>query len=547
MIKTRKDNNWVKKPLSIALKGVLITSCLVTSSAYSKVDEDQTIQIVGGSESVPYSRPYQVALLMNGRQGCGGTLINSRWVLTAAHCLDSASTNSLTVKVGSHSLRANDGQLLNVSQIITHENWRGANGIRSGYDIALLRLASAADAQYIPAKLPTQAIENQYAGVGRYVTVSGWGLTSNRGNPSDTLREVNLPVISNSSCSSELQFNIPGSVICGGGQGGVSACNGDSGGPYAIKANGEFYSIGTVSWGSACRGATAFTRTLSYLDWIESKTGISGGDEDALPIARFSTNINGQTVSFSNASTDDQGIQSYAWNFGDNQTSTAVEPSHSYDQDGSYTVSLTVTDTIGQVGTTSQLVTIETGVVTPPGCNGIQAWNASTSYGINDMVSYSSRKYQSTWWSTGARPDVYSNVWRDLGVCSDNGENQAPVAQFSFSAADLTVSFIDSSSDDQGITAWNWNFGDGSQSNLSDPVHNFITEGSYNVTLTVSDAQGLISSYSQQVVVSNTDNQGCQGIAPWDANKVYLGGDQVAFNGIKYTANWWTTWQATHW
>jgi len=102
------------------------------------------------------------------------------------------------------------------------------------------------------------------------------------------------------------------------------------------------------------------------------------------------------------------------------------------------------------------------------------------------------------------------------------------------------VSFTDSSSDDQGISAWNWNFGDGAQSNLSDPVHNFITEGSYNVTLTVSDAQGLTSSYSQQVVVSQVDDQSCQGIEQWDASKVYLGGDQVALNGLKYTASWWT-------
>jgi secreted trypsin-like serine protease len=96
----------------------LLLSLVFTPLIYSDIAQsnpDITPQIVGGSESQPYSRPYQVALLMNGRQGCGGTLISNNWVLTAAHCLDSASTNSLTVKVGAHSLSQNDGQQIAVS------------------------------------------------------------------------------------------------------------------------------------------------------------------------------------------------------------------------------------------------------------------------------------------------------------------------------------------------------------------------------------------------------------------------------------------------
>ena len=269
---TRDAVLW--QALPVAITSVMLSSFIPFTEA---MEDDYQAEIVGGKEAIPYSRPYQVALLMNGRQGCGGTLISPNWVLTAAHCLDNAYPSAMTVRVGAHSLSRNDGQTIQVSQIIVHENWYGANNIRSGYDIGLLKLSSPASSQYQPAKLPTATIEQQYAGIGDAVTVSGWGLTYHRGQQSDVLREVNLPVISNSSCSQRLNFNIPSSVICGGGEGGVSACNGDSGGPYAANINGTYYNFGIVSWGINCQGATAFTRVSSYVDWIKQKTGIGDG------------------------------------------------------------------------------------------------------------------------------------------------------------------------------------------------------------------------------------------------------------------------------
>lgn len=406
----------MKKHFRLAVS-VLSTLCVLpfTSMAASSTPVKPTI--VGGIETTPNSRPYQVALLMNGRQGCGGTLISPNWVLTAAHCVDGASTSSLTVQVGAHSMSRHDGQNIRVSQIITHENWSGAQGIRSGWDITVLKLASPASANIKPAKLPTVAIENQIAGIGKSVTVSGWGLTRNQGSPSDVLREVNLPVLSNQVCSSELNFNLPASVICGGGAGGVSACNGDSGGPFVAAQNGNFYSIGIVSWGNSCVGATAFTRTSSYLPWIAQKTGITpdetgGGDQK--PVASFSSNIVGMNASFKDASSDDKGISNWAWSFGDNSSSTQQSPNHSYASAGTYNVSLTVTDTAGQSNSMSQLVKIGG----DSGCGNITAWSASVTYKVMDMVSFMGNKYQASWWSNAARPDVYSNVWTLLGSCS---------------------------------------------------------------------------------------------------------------------------------
>lgn len=512
-------------------------STLMASSYGALAFDDVKPNIVGGSESTPYSRPYQVALIMNGRQGCGGTLISKDWVLTAAHCLDNASTASLKVRVGAHSISRNDGQTISVSQIINHEYWRGANGIRSGYDIGLLRLASPASSEYIPAKLPTQQIEQAYANVGDYVTVSGWGLTYNQGSPSDVLREVKLPVISNSSCSSQLNYNMPSSVICGGGTGGVSACNGDSGGPYAVKVGNDFYSIGTVSWGIACSGATAFTRTTSYLDWIKQKTGIGGGTTDNAPTANFSFTVNGLTAQFNDSSSDDNGINSYQWEFGDGSSSQQQNPSHQYQQAGTYTVKLTVVDTANQSNSLTKSVTVSEGHQT--GCDGLTAWSASQSYALGDKVSFNGRKYEATWWSTGAQPDVYSNVWRDLGTCDTNGGDQAPTADFSFSVSGSTVQFTNLSSDDNGISSVDWRFGDGNTSQSMSPSHSYATAGNYSVTLTVVDSSGQTDSISKTLTITEGNQNNCQ--APtWDALQVYLAGDQVSLNNNVYQANWWT-------
>ena len=545
-------------------KGNKQTSAILSFSAIAVVGAlsattvqavDVTPQIVGGTESTPYSRPYQVALLMNGRQGCGGTLISKDWVLTAGHCLDSASTSNLTVKIGAHSMSAGDGTTHRVSQIISHEYWRGANNITSGYDIAVLRLATPASSSITPASLPTQAIADQIAGVGQYATVSGWGLTyGGSRTPSDKLREVALPVISNSSCSSQLGANVGNGVICGGGPNGTSACNGDSGGPYAVQSGGKYYSIGTVSWGKNCVGATAFTRTTAYLDWIESKTGVTpggGGDVDEAPEARFSSSVSGYSVSFTNNSTDDKGIASSSWSFGDGNTSYATSPSHTYANAGSYTVTLTVTDTKGQRDSSAVSITIA-GDTCPQALTSAEsypAWSASASYTIGDKVSHQGVNYEATWWSTGAVPTVYTNVWKVIGTGNGDGDNQcpdeneAPVASFSVSTNELTASFTNSSSDDNAVVSNRWNFGDGVTSSSVNPNHTYASDGTYTVTLTVTDAQGLSSTTSKSVSVSGgvIVDPGCDGVAPWSATTSYAVGDVVAYNGIKYDAIWWST------
>lgn len=86
----------------------------------------------------------------------------------------------------------------------------------------------------------------------------------------------------------------------------------------------------------------------------------------------------------------------------------------------------------------------------------------------------------------------------------DPPENQAPTADFSFSASGLSVDFTDVSTDSDGTVAqWSWNFGDGNGSTAQNPSHSYGAGGTYTVTLTVTDDDSATDDVSQIVTVAD--------------------------------------------
>lgn len=260
------------------------------------------------------------------------------------------------------------------------------------------------------------------------------------------------------------------------------------------------------------------------------------------PDANYSSTTNGLTAHFTDQSTDDSGVTSRNWTFGDGNTSTATNPSHTYASDGTYSVTLTVSDIEGLTDSHSTQVTVSDGVVIGD-C--APAWSASTNYKVGDKVSHDGYEYESIWWSTGASPAIYSNVWKKLGECDGStgpGDNQAPVASFSYNTTELSVNFTNLATDDKGVTSYSWSFGDGSSSTNANPSHSYSTAGTYQVSLTVYDAEGLNHTASQSVSVSEDgNNQGCGGLAAWSVTTSYAVGDKVSYKGNKYDAIWWST------
>ncbi len=139
-------------------------------------------------------------------------------------------------------------------------------------------------------------------------------------------------------------------------------------------------------------------------------------------------------------------IANYAWNFGDGQTGSGVNATHTYTTSGVYTVGLTITDDQGGTATDSVQVT-----------------------------------------GTAA--------------------NIPPVAQFTHSCTDLSCIFDGSASNDPDgtISSYAWNFGDGKTATVPSPSHDYTTPGQFTVSLTVTDNRGATNTATAQVTVTAAD------------------------------------------
>jgi xanthomonalisin len=143
----------------------------------------------------------------------------------------------------------------------------------------------------------------------------------------------------------------------------------------------------TTGWGSL--DITKFSAYVSKY-WGGSSSGGGGTPPPAgNPVANFTDTVSGLTANFTNSSTDTGAtISSYAWTFGDNGTSTAASPSHTYAAAGTYTVTLKVTDSTGATSTKSGSVTVTSSSGGGGGSSGV--FSNTKAVVINDNATISS-------------------------------------------------------------------------------------------------------------------------------------------------------------
>uniref|UniRef100_A0A3B4XSG4 Chymotrypsin-like elastase family member 2A n=1 Tax=Seriola lalandi dorsalis TaxID=1841481 RepID=A0A3B4XSG4_SERLL len=235
-------------------------------------------RVIGGHDAKPNTWRWQISLQMDSYNDgsyyhlCGGTLIDSFFIMTAAHCI----LSQYRVVVGEYNLYEYDGseQFIRVEKIDVHPQWTG--DLAKGNDIAIMKLANPVyDNGYVAVAdlpAPQQMLPHDFI---CYIT--GWGLMDYSGSVPAVLQVAPINVVEHSVCSQPEWWGSIAlrSMVCAGGDGIISGCQGDSGGPLSCYTDGAWRVHGVVSYGPSgmCNQVTkptVFTRVSFFLEWIFS-------------------------------------------------------------------------------------------------------------------------------------------------------------------------------------------------------------------------------------------------------------------------------------
>ncbi|XP_068839229.1 serine protease 44-like [Capricornis sumatraensis] len=234
----------------------------------------RTSRIVGGRPAAEKKWPWQVSLQVNQRHICGGSLIASRWVLTAAHCI--FGHVEYTVKMGDTQLQHTSTRAVTVpvQDIVIHRYFNPVGLIENDIALALLAFPVNFSASIQPVCLPEKAFMVQ---AGTECWVTGWGKV-NEEDATVQLQEAELNILRYETCNEVLSEKLEShfdmvkeGAVCATSSRGKDACHGDSGGPLVCEFNNSWVQVGIVSWGIGCgrRGYPGvYTEVSFYKDWI---------------------------------------------------------------------------------------------------------------------------------------------------------------------------------------------------------------------------------------------------------------------------------------
>ena len=263
---------------------VFALTLFLTLSGSSKSHDREEHQIARGSDVALGEFPFVVLIVnwidreeIEARGGCTGSLLESEWVLTAAHCLhdeDGTVTDPGDIDVFTGVKIDEMKERRTARKLILHPQY--SHSVRGTDDIALIQLAETLSDRTV--KVLTLQQESGYAPSGTTSLAVGWGLTEDD-EPPDILQKVSVPLYSRSECQ-DRGLRQPLGTFCAG-TAAEGARPGDSGGPLLVRAGDGWGQVGVASLGSAdpefFGHPATYVQTSLHYDWIYGQISGSGG------------------------------------------------------------------------------------------------------------------------------------------------------------------------------------------------------------------------------------------------------------------------------
>uniref|UniRef100_A0A0A1XPW6 Serine protease SP24D n=1 Tax=Zeugodacus cucurbitae TaxID=28588 RepID=A0A0A1XPW6_ZEUCU len=240
--------------------------------AWASAKPQTSGRIVGGEDAAEGAFPYQISLRFQDSHVCGGSIISTNFVLTAAHCVgdEDEDGNYFVYPASYFSIRAGatnrlyGGVVTKVSNIVVNENYGDFL-----HDLALLTLETplifSNNIQPIPlasAEVPT----------GDRVIISGWGNTATNSFAPNKLQWNTVQALSKLSCFTKIGM-ASDALLCLGHPENNGACFGDSGGPAAYQ--GELVGVASfVVNGCGSDSPDGYAKVFNHLDWIKEHSDL---------------------------------------------------------------------------------------------------------------------------------------------------------------------------------------------------------------------------------------------------------------------------------
>ncbi len=274
---------------------------------------------------------------------------------------------------------------------------------------------------------------------------------------------------------------------------------------YVYRSPGTYTVILTVGTDKGCKKVIVKPNYITIAQGVVPSFSYSNPDVCSAPV----------TINFTNNSTG-PGNLSYNWSFGDGGSTTTTNPVYSYNVNGNYRVSLIVNSDQGCVDSSAvdlSIGKVNTDFIVPATI----CPKTLTTFQNNS----SPRPISSTWSFSNGQTDVFQNaqaifatggtytatVINKYAVCTDTLTKTITVSNgpsIIFTASDttkcqpsLTTNFINGTN----ATTYQWDFGDGSTSTQTNPVHTYSNFGSYNVTLIAKDANGCSDTLTKSAYI----------------------------------------------